>query len=36
MSNTSASFSFPARTPLFTTVVVLICFAALGWLVMKC
>jgi len=36
MSNSSASFSFPARTPLFTTVVVLICFAALGWLAMKC
>ena len=36
MSNSSASFSFPARTPLFTTVVVLVCFAALGWLAMKC
>ena len=35
MSNSSASFSFPARTPLFTTVVVLVCFAALGWLAMK-
>lgn len=36
MSNSSASFSFPARTPLFTTVVVLVCFAALGGLAMKC
>jgi hypothetical protein len=28
----SARFSFPHRTPVFTTVLVLLCFALLGWL----
>lgn len=34
MSATS-SFSFPHRTPVFTTVLVLLCFAAFGLLVWK-
>jgi hypothetical protein len=32
MSDTPANFSFPHRTPVFTTVLVLVCFALLGWL----
>lgn len=28
----SANFSFPHRTPVFTAVIVLLCFAAFGWL----
>ena len=31
----SSNFSFPHRTPVFTTVVVLVCFAAFGWLAMR-
>ena len=31
----SANFSFPHRTPVFTTVVVLVCFAVFGWLATK-
>jgi len=31
----SSGFSFPHRTPIFTTVVVLVCFAAFGWLARK-
>ncbi len=28
----SSQFSFPHRTPVFTTVIVLVCFALFGWL----
>lgn len=35
MSDTSANFSFPHRTPVFTAVVVLACFAVFGWLALK-
>jgi hypothetical protein len=28
----SAHYSFPHRTPVFTAVIVLLCFAAFGWL----
>lgn len=28
----SANYSFPHRTPVFTAVIVLLCFAAFGWL----
>jgi len=35
MSDTSAQFTFPHRTPVFTTLVVLVCFAVFGWLAMK-
>jgi len=31
----SSNFSFPHRTPVFTTVVVLVCFALFGWLARK-
>jgi hypothetical protein len=31
----SAQFSFPHRTPVFTTVIVLACFALFGWLARK-
>ena len=31
----SANFSFPHRTPVFTTVIVLLCFALFGWLARK-
>ena len=31
----SANFSFPHRTPVFTAVLVLACFALFGWLAMK-
>lgn len=27
-----SSFSFPHRTPVFTAVIVIVCFAAFGWL----
>lgn len=30
-----SNFSFPHRTPVFTTVLVLLCFAAFGWLARK-
>jgi len=30
-----ANFSFPHRTPVFTTVIVLACFALFGWLARK-
>ena len=35
MSDTSSSFSFPHRTPVFTTIIVLACFAVFGWLALK-
>ncbi len=35
MSDSASSFSFPHRTPVFTTVLVLLCFAAFGWLALK-
>ena len=35
MSDFPASFSFPHRTPVFTTVLVLVCFALFGWLARK-
>lgn len=35
MSDSPSNFSFPHRTPVFTTVVVLVCFAAFGWLAWK-
>ena len=35
MSDTPASFSFPHRTPVFTAVLVIGCFAAFGWLARK-
>ncbi len=31
----SSNFSFPHRTPVFTTIVVLLCFAAFAWLANK-
>ena len=31
----SSQFTFPHRTPVFTTVIVLLCFAAFGWLARK-
>jgi hypothetical protein len=31
----SSNFSFPHRTPVFTTVLVLLCFAIFGWLARK-
>ena len=31
----SANFSFPHRTPVFTTLLVLACFACFGWLALK-
>jgi hypothetical protein len=35
MSDSPANFSFPHRTPVFTAVIVLLCFAAFGWLALK-
>ena len=35
MSDAPANFSFPHRTPVFTTVIVLACFALFGWLALK-
>ena len=35
MSDSPSSFSFPHRTPVFTTVLVLVCFAAFGWLALR-
>lgn len=32
MSDTPANFSFPHRTPVFTALVVIACFAAFAWL----
>ncbi len=32
MSDSSTNFSFPHRTPIFTAVIVILCFAAFGWL----
>ena len=31
MSDSSSNFAFPHRTPVFTTIVVLACFALFGW-----
>jgi hypothetical protein len=35
MSGSPSNFSFPHRTPVFTTVIVLACFALFGWLALK-
>jgi len=35
MSDSSSSFSFPHRTPVFTTLLVLVCMALFGWLARK-
>ncbi len=35
MSDTPSNFAFPHRTPVFTTVIVLLCFALFGWLARK-
>jgi hypothetical protein len=35
MSDSDSNFSFPHRTPVFTTIVVLACFALFGWLARK-
>lgn len=35
MSDTSAPFSFPHRTPVFTALIVVLCFAAFVWLAKK-
>ena len=35
MSDSNASFSFPHRTPVFTTGLILVCFALFGWLAIK-
>ena len=35
MSESSNNFSFPHRTPVFTTVLVLVLFALFGWLAHK-
>lgn len=35
MSAPSSNFSFPHRTPVFTAVIVLVCFAVFGWLARK-
>ncbi len=35
MSDSSPSFSFPHRTPVFTALVVIVCFAAFAWLAKK-
>ena len=35
MSDSSSNFSFPHRTPVFTAIVVLVCFALFGWLARK-
>ncbi len=32
MSDSPFNYAFPQRTPIFTTVLVLLCFAAFGWL----
>jgi hypothetical protein len=35
MSDSPAQFSFPHRTPVFTALVVIVCFAAFVWLAKK-
>lgn len=35
MSDSSAQFSFPHRTPVFTAVIVILCFASFVWLAKK-
>jgi hypothetical protein len=35
MSEAPANFSFPHRTPVFTAVLVILCFAAFAWLANK-
>ena len=35
MSDSPAQFSFPHRTPVFTALIVLLCFAAFVWLAKK-
>ena len=35
MSDSSSNFSFPHRTPVFTAIIVLVCFALFAWLANK-
>jgi hypothetical protein len=35
MSDSPANFSFPHRTPVFTALVVIVCFASFAWLAKK-
>ncbi len=35
MSDSPSNFSFPHRTPVFTAIIVLLCFALFGWLALK-
>ena len=35
MSDSPANFSFPHRTPVFTALIVIACFAAFAWLAKK-
>jgi hypothetical protein len=35
MSESSSQFSFPHRTPVFTAIVVIACFASFAWLAKK-
>jgi hypothetical protein len=35
MSDSSSNFSFPHRTPVFTALVVIVCFASFYWLARK-
>jgi len=35
MSDSPAQFSFPHRTPVFTALIVIVCFAAFVWLAKK-
>ncbi len=35
MSDTPANFSFPHRTPVFTALIVIACFASFAWLAKK-
>ena len=35
MSDSSTNFSFPHRTPVFTTMIVLLAFALFGWLALR-
>lgn len=35
MSDPSSNFPFPHRTPVFTALLVLACFAVFGWLALK-
>lgn len=35
MSDSSPAFSFPHRTPIFTAIIVIVCFASFAWLAKK-